>query len=224
MKNINLEKIKRVLPEIPGILRKKEYFNSAVLIPLVKYKDEYHFLFEKRGAKIRQGSEICFPGGEYDPKSDKSFLETAIRETKEELGVKEEDISIIGKLDILIGNMGVTVDPFLAEVRIKDTGDLTFDKNEVEKVFLIPISYFYDTKPEIYYLKMQVHPYYTTENGERIDLFPAKDLDLPEKYLSPWTAGKHKVIAWRTNEGTIWGMTAALISEVISKIELSDIE
>jgi peroxisomal coenzyme A diphosphatase NUDT7 len=222
MKTIDIEKLKQVLPEIPGILRKSEYFNSAVLIPLVWYKEEYNFLFEKRGAKIRQGSEICFPGGEYDSRTDKSLLDTAVRETIEELGVKKENITLIGKTDILVGNMGVTVDPFLAEIRITDMEELTPDKDEVEKVFLIPISFFYETPPEIYYLKLQVHPYYTTENGEKIDLFPAKELDLPEKYLNPWTAGKHKVIAWRTKEGTIWGMTAALIFEVISKIKLSE--
>jgi peroxisomal coenzyme A diphosphatase NUDT7 len=223
MKNIDFDKLKRVLPEKPGILRKQEYFNSAVLIPVVKYNDVYHFLFEKRGAKIRQGSEICFPGGEYDPEVDRSLLDTAIRETVEEVGIKKEDINIIGKIDVLVGNMGVTVDSFIAEFNIDSFNDLNPDKDEVEKIFLLPISFFYDTIPETYYLKLQVHPYYTTENGEKIDLFPAKDLNLPEKYLTPWTAGKHKVIAWRTKEGTIWGMTAVLISEVISKIKLSEL-
>lgn len=222
MKNIDFEKLKNVLPKKPGILRKKEYFNAAVLIPLVLYNEEYYFLFEKRGAKIRQGSEICFPGGEYDPDSDKSLLETAIRETIEELGIKRGKIKVIGKVDILVGNMGVTVDPFLSVIKINNIEELKPDKDEVEKIFLLPVSYFYETPPETYYLKLEVHPYYTTMNGEKIDLFPAKELDLPERYLAPWTAGKHKVYAWRTKEGTIWGMTAALIYEVINKIKLSE--
>src|ERR1017187_9298541 len=113
MRTIDFDKLKHVLPKIPGILRKKEYFNAAVLIPLVWHNEEYNFLFEKRVAKIRQGSEICFPGGEYDPDIDKSLLETAIRETREELGIKREKIKVIGKMDILVGNMGVTVDPVL---------------------------------------------------------------------------------------------------------------
>src|ERR1039457_1288617 len=223
MRTIDFEKLKHVLPKIPGILRKKEYFNAAVLIPLVWYNEEYHFLFEKRGAKIRQGSEICFPGGEYDPESDKTLLQTAVRETMEELGVKREKIKVTGKIDILVGNMGVTVDPFLAEIKINSIEELNPDKDEVEKIFLIPVSYFYETPPETYFLKLEVHPYYTIMNGEKIDLFPAKELDLPEKYLNPWTAGKHKVFAWRTKEGTIWGITAGLIFEVISKIKLSEI-
>lgn len=221
MEKIDFNKLRKELPEVPGILRKGEYFNSAVLIPLVKVKDEYNFLFEKRSAKIRQGSEICFPGGENDPEKDKNLFGTAVRETIEELGVAEEDISIIGNIDVLVGGMGVTVDPFLAEIRIKNIDKLQYDKNEVEKIFLIPVSFFYDTPPEIYYLKTLVHPYYINETGERIDLFPAKELDLPERYLKPWGGGRHKVYAWRTPEGTIWGITAALITEVIAKIRLS---
>jgi peroxisomal coenzyme A diphosphatase NUDT7 len=222
MKAIDFKKLKQILPKVPGILRKKEYFNAGVLIPLVWHKDEYHFLFEKRGAKIRQGSEICFPGGEYDSGSDKTLLETAVRETEEELGIGKERIKVIGKIDILVGNMGVTVDPFLAEIKIKNLEELKPDKDEVEKIFLLPVSYFYETPPQTYYLRLEVHPYYTNVKGEKIELFPAKELELPEKYLAPWTAGKHKVFAWRTEEGTIWGITAALIHEVVSKIKLSD--
>ena len=140
MRTIDFAKLKQVLPRIPGILRKKEYFNAAVLIPLVWHNEEYHFLFEKRGAKIRQGSEICFPGGEYDPSSDKSLLETAIRETREEVGIKKNKIKVLGKVDVLVGNMGVTVDPFIAEIKINSLDELSPDKDEVEKIFLIPVS------------------------------------------------------------------------------------
>ena len=55
MNTSELEKLKSKLPIHPGILRKEEYFNSAVLIPLVFVNNEYNFLFEKRAANIRQG-------------------------------------------------------------------------------------------------------------------------------------------------------------------------
>lgn len=51
------------LPSVQGILGKEEYFNFAVLIPLISIDDGYNFLFEKRAANIRQAGEICFPGG-----------------------------------------------------------------------------------------------------------------------------------------------------------------
>jgi 8-oxo-dGTP pyrophosphatase MutT (NUDIX family) len=79
MNKEDLKKLVNNLPSSPGILRKDEFFNSAVIIPLIYLNDEYHFLFEKRAANIRQGGEICFPGGEYDPRLDKNFSDTAIR-------------------------------------------------------------------------------------------------------------------------------------------------
>jgi len=77
MNKNDLENLKKKLPPIPGILGKEEYFNAAVLIPLMMINGEYHFLFEKRAAHIRQGGEVCFPGGEFDPEVDTSFQDTA---------------------------------------------------------------------------------------------------------------------------------------------------
>jgi len=59
----NLEKLKESLSLHAGIIQKEEYLNTAVLIPLLDINNEYHFLFEKRSANIRQGGEICFLGG-----------------------------------------------------------------------------------------------------------------------------------------------------------------
>ena len=75
------------LPKYPGILGKDAFFNSAVLIPFVTINNELSLLFEKRAANIRQGGEICFPGGEFDASEDDSFEQTAIRETEEETGI-----------------------------------------------------------------------------------------------------------------------------------------
>lgn len=219
MKQLNFKKLKSLLPKNPGILGKSEYFNSAVLVPIVKRNGEYNLLFEKRSAHIRQGSEICFPGGEYSPETDDSLEKTAIRETIEELRLKEDQIKIIGNLDIMVGSMGVTIDPFVAELLIDAPDELDFDKNEVEKVFTIPIDFFVNNEPEEYFLRTEVHPFYTNEEGEKVHLFPVEELNLPPKYLSPWSFKKHKVYAWRTSEGTIWGMTAVLIRETIRLIK-----
>ena len=54
------------LPRCPGIMGREKYFNSAVLIPFVMIAGEYHLLFQRRAPQIRQGTEICFPGGAYD--------------------------------------------------------------------------------------------------------------------------------------------------------------
>ena len=45
----------------PGLMgARKEY---AVLCPFVERDDGPHLLFEVRAAGLRQGGEVCFPGG-----------------------------------------------------------------------------------------------------------------------------------------------------------------
>ncbi len=219
MKKINLQKLGSVLPTVPGIFRKEEYFNSAVLVPLIEINNEYNFLFEKRSAGIRQGGEICFPGGEYDAGKDKTFQETAIRETVEELGITADKIKIIGNLDTFVGPMGITVDSFIALLDVTDLSTLNFDKNEVEKIFLIPVSFFIENQPETYKMRLELHSYYLNEKGEKIDLLPVKQLGLPERYAEPRQGKKHNVYVYKTKDEIVWGITAALIYEFITKIK-----
>lgn len=207
------------LPSTPGILRKDEFFNSAVIIPFVLKDSKYNLLFEKRAANIRQGGEICFPGGEYDPKLDKNFTETAVRETIEELGIEINKINVLGILDTLIGPMGVTVDSCLATLDIKDIDELNIDKTEVEKVFLIPVSYFQKNPPDVYHVQLVVHPHYTDEKGNIVHLLPSKELELPERYNQPWRGGKRKIYVYKLKEGVLWGLTAALVREVVNRLK-----
>ncbi len=219
MEKINLEKLKSVLPAVPGIFRKEEYFNSAVLIPLIEINNEYNFLFEKRSAEIRQGGEICFPGGEFDPGKDRTFQETAIRETIEELGIKPDKINIVGALDTFVGPMGITVDSFIALLNVRDLSEFNFDKNEVEKIFLVPLTFFIENEPEKYKMRLELHSYYLNERGEKVDLLPVKQLGLPERYAEPRQGKKHNVYVYKTEKEIIWGITAALIYELIIKIK-----
>jgi peroxisomal coenzyme A diphosphatase NUDT7 len=221
MVKADLKKLKKNLPKNPGILRKEEYFNSAVIIPLVNIENEYHFLFEKRAAEIRQGGEICFPGGEFD-KDDKSFKETAIREAMEELGIERNKINILGALDTFIGPMGVTVDSFIAELKIKNLSELKIDKKEVEKIFTIPVSFFQNNPPEIYHVRMEFHSSFIDQDGISVELFPVKKLNLPKRYHAPWGGIKHKVLVYKTENEIIWGITAALVHEAAMRIKDSE--
>ncbi len=215
---IDFKKLKEKFPPHPGILQKEEYLNTAVLIPLIDIDNEYHFLFEKRSANIRQGGEICFPGGEYDETIDLNFEETAVRETVEELGIDKKDIEVIGELGTLIGPMGITLNAFVGELKLKDIDNYNIDKLEVEKIFTIPVSFFQDNPAEIYHVRLEAHPYYFDKNGEKIILLPVQELKLPERYANPWGFRKRKVLVYKTGEDVVWGMTANLIYEFVNKL------
>ncbi|MFZ0329367.1 MAG: CoA pyrophosphatase [Nitrososphaeraceae archaeon] len=72
---------------------------ASVLI-IIHYRHTIpYIILTKRSGSIRlHSSEICFPGGRYDPVEDRNLLDTAIRETTEELGLALTERDIIGSL------------------------------------------------------------------------------------------------------------------------------
>ena len=77
---------------------------NAVLIPLVEKEGELHILFEVRQAGIRQGGEICFPGGMIE--EGETAEEAAVRETAEELLIPAEKIEVIAPMHVMSGPGG----------------------------------------------------------------------------------------------------------------------
>lgn len=209
----DLNHLIKVFTHPQEILGKDKYFNSAVLVPLVEINNEFHFLFEKRSGKIRQGGEVSFPGGEFDNKHDQNLKSTAVRETGEELGLDRTAIEVIGKMGTLVAPMVVTVDPFVGILKIKSLDELKIDKNEVERVFTLPVNFFIKNKANEYFVKLEVHPYHLNENGEKEEFLPVEKLGLPKKYSNPWKNGRHRVLVYETSEEVIWGITAEIVYE-----------
>ena len=217
MKKSNLKKLVSNLPKYPNILGRDRFFNSAVLIPLIKIKGEYHLLFQKRAASIRQGGDICFPGGGFEIGIDKNFKDTALRETYEELGIKKKDIKILGQLDTYVAPIGAIIEPFVAKIKQKAYKNMNIDYNEVEKTLLIPISFFKDNEPIEYTLRHEVQPFKIDENGNKEIFFPVEELGLPDTYKKPWGNKRHKVWVYKYENEVIWGITSVLIRDVIEK-------
>ncbi len=209
-----LQILKSNLPKTLGILGKDEFFNSAVLIPLVCIDDEYHLLFEKRAAHIKQGGEICFPGGKIEA-TDKDAVDTALRETFEEIGVNSESINVIGKLDILFGPRGVLVEPVIAEVKISNIDKLIIDRTEVEKAFSVPLSFFENNEPEVFKIHSAVtHKCYNSKGEE-------EELILPNNYGNDtYYKSIRNVMVYKTEGEIIWGITARLVYEVVQKLKI----
>lgn len=192
-------------------------FCSAVIIPLIEGNNGWSILFQKRAAGIRQGGEICFPGGRYDPVLDNNFEETAIRETCEEIGTVAEQIKLLGSQGTLITPTGILVQPYTAVLKIKNFEELKPNKDEVEKLFTISLDWFRENSPSVYDLPVKIHPF--SENGKTGDKefhFPSEELKLPERYNSPWDGNiPHKIWAYKTSNGILWGITAQILVDIL---------
>lgn len=214
MKPGELINIKQKLPMTPSIMGREEYFNSAVLIPLIEMNGELHFLFEKRAENIRQGSEICFPGGAIDP-GDESAEKTAARETEEEIGIKREKIITIGRLDTLIGHKNILIDSYIAQLLIKSLEECTLDKTEVEKVFTVPVSFFENNEPEKFKVVSEFNYTFYNSRGEVEDLIPSKRKSMNHHIDDSYSKITRHVLVYKYNGEVIWGITARLIYEFI---------
>lgn len=198
------------------IIGKEKYFNSAVLVLVVKNKDGYFLLFQKRAKNIRQGGEISFPGGKVD-KEDKNSLDTSLRECFEEIGLDRKNINVKGKLGTLIIPTGVLVESYLGCTELNSLDSLKLNYSEVEECFLVPLDYFLATKPRIEKLKVETHPYY--EEDGKIYEFPAKELNLPERYQKSWGGNPRKVYIYIYENRVIWGITAEIIMALVNIIK-----
>lgn len=217
MNKKNFEKLITNLPKTPGVMGRDRFFNSAILIPFVKIKGEYFLLFQKRAKNIRQGGDICFPGGKFEKGIDKNFKQTALRETEEELGISKENIKIVGQLDTMVTSFGAIVESYVGIIRKKDLKSMRLDKNEVEKTFLIPLEFFKKEEVKIYNLRSEVKPFHVDDEGNKEVYFPVEELGLPEMYRKPWGHKKHKIYVYKYDDIVIWGMTAVILNDLLKK-------
>lgn len=80
-------------------LKESGYKESAVLVPIYEKDGRCHIVFTQRTSHLNHHKgEISFPGGGRHP-DDRDLQDTALRESREEIGLKEEDVEVLGMLD-----------------------------------------------------------------------------------------------------------------------------
>lgn len=132
----------KICPPFPGMEPDKPA-PAAVLIPLLKEGEDWKLLFIKRTnqPEDRHSGQIAFPGGRADS-SDRSLLDTALRETTEEIGVKPGDVEVLGQSCSITTVTNYKITPFVGI--LPWPYPLTLSEVEVEKTFLIPLAWLND--------------------------------------------------------------------------------
>ncbi len=169
--------------------------NAAVLIPLIR-KEEWHILFEIRKKGIRQGGDVCFPGGMME--EGETPEETAVREASEELLIDPDTITVLAPMHITTGPAGTDTTSVIGVIRDYRG---TYSDAEVERVFTIPLSWFLEHPADVHEVTLHAQagpdfPYDLVPGGKDYRFIPMRQ--------------KHYF--YQTEEAVIWGLTAKLLS------------
>jgi 8-oxo-dGTP pyrophosphatase MutT (NUDIX family) len=115
---------------------------AAVLVPLLVREGSPHILFTKRPTTLRHhAGQYSFPGGSRDPE-DTTPLHTALRETREELGIDVSGVRVLGALDEVPTLTEFRIQPFVGV--IPQGLEYRPSPDEVEFVLEVPLSHLMD--------------------------------------------------------------------------------
>lgn len=115
---------------------------AAVLIPLVQRAEGLTILLTLRTAHLSShAGQVSFPGGRSEA-FDTSAVDTALRETEEEVGLPRSHIEVLGSLPDYLTGTGYRVTPVVGLVTPPFT--LRADPGEVAEVFEVPLAFLMD--------------------------------------------------------------------------------
>ena len=116
---------------------------AGVLIPIVERRAGLTVLLTERSAELKHhAGQIAFPGGRMEP-GDPDIVQTALRETHEEVGIAPERVTVVGYLPPLPTVTGYAVTPVIGVVSGAVTPSI--DTSEVSSAFEVPLAFVLDS-------------------------------------------------------------------------------
>lgn len=134
--------IRTPIPDVPKPQR--PLHDAAVLVPILCTPAGYQVILTRRTDHLTShAGQISFPGGRRDP-GDATLLDTALRETAEEIGVVPDQVSVLGRLNRLYTPSGYDIQPFVGML----ASNVTFvaDPHEVAEIMRVPLRHLVDRR------------------------------------------------------------------------------
>ena len=163
---------------------------SAVLVALFEEDGETHLVLTRRSFSMREHrGEIALPGGRSD--DGETSTETALREAREEVGIDESAVRVVGWLSpIVTVALGSAIWPVIGFLNERPT--MVTDPGEVDRAFTVPLC---DLLTDGTFLE---------ERWSRELARPGVDAD-----------GYFPIYFYRVPGDLIWGATARVVTELL---------
>jgi 8-oxo-dGTP pyrophosphatase MutT (NUDIX family) len=121
----------------PSVIAEWEARPAAVLIPLYFDARLWHVLLTERTHLVEDHKgQVAFPGGRVDAQ-DADRAATALREAEEEVGLRREDVTVLGQIDELITVSQYRITPVIGVFPWPYA--FTLQKTELSEVFTVPL-------------------------------------------------------------------------------------
>ena len=181
-----------------------DYRRSAVMIFLLEEEGGIQIIFEARSKNLRrQPGDICLPGGRVE--KGELPLDTAIRESIEELLIKRDTFSVIGEMDFLVSPYNSIIYPFIATLEPQEINPIP---SEVERIIKVPLKFFMEAEPECH----------------EVDIVQSPKPDFPYDMINngtgyKFTNGVFPEYFYVYEGNVIWGFTALIIKRFVDIIK-----
>lgn len=116
---------------------------ASVLIPVVSHEEGPTLLLTRRHDQISYPGHICFPGGRADA-TDRDTVHTALRESREEIGLANDAVRVIGRLGDYVSHSGFRIAPIIGVLAPPLL--LVPAPGEVEEILEIPLRHVLDSR------------------------------------------------------------------------------
>ncbi|XP_023944983.2 mitochondrial coenzyme A diphosphatase NUDT8-like [Bicyclus anynana] len=133
------------LKELPQFIyagKTKSMYKASVLVPIIIQNEEVHLLYTLRSSNLKSHSgQVSFPGGKMDGME--GVIDTALRETEEEIGIPGNSIDIWSAMPTVQGrDKQMYITPVVGFIKDLDMKNLIPNVHEVEEIFSVPMSAF----------------------------------------------------------------------------------
>jgi 8-oxo-dGTP pyrophosphatase MutT (NUDIX family) len=162
--------------------------DAAVLIPVYRSDDgQLHIVMVLRNPGGVHGGQIAFPGSKHDPQ-DETMLDTALRESREELGVTVSQDDVLAELPMeQTRTTGYRVFPYLARITVPERWQIA--EREIAEIVDVKLSDL--TRPGAH--------------DKMIDRFPTWS---KAEQVSFYQVGRHR----------LWGLSYRILQPLIPRL------
>lgn len=173
----------------PSELSRANLRESGVLLLMHQIAGVEYLVFQHRTERVRyHKGQISFPGGARDFE-DGTLLETALRETEEEIGISGDLVEVYGRLDDTVtGGTNYLIRPFVGAVPSDVNVEFVEAKHEVRELLHVPVTHL---------LSEEARAWKAVERDGAIEVTPA------------YAFGAH----------IIWGATARMLGQFLELID-----